>query len=689
MPSKRQDVAQPAFSPVLFLTVEGEPMCFFLRPGPIKSKLQPLITAGGGMLCNVQQPGAILLIDPEERSTIPESTAHWYVSTQYIHDCIEKDEQLNLEDYKLNPKVQRHSARLNSSKNVSPQLTGGRNAYSPEEDAAILNYVSKHKTETGGNRLWQEMEKRCVTSHSWQSMKYRYKARLAKKQTGATKVEKTEGSKTAEEKTEVEGNQETAVQKSSCEEDVLETDLTQANAQLIQTGNAPENVDAQTSISLQEQEQHVSQKTDEQPSDGQQSDTVEAEAAQSSQTVAPCANLQAETQLLTAETTEAERGGPQVTVSPQKQSLSGESPPKTSSSKKLREKQKVSPMLEQKPRRMTRRQLELEPYGKKLRSSSTQTVRSTSSPEPLKKTKSAVKSALKGTILDQPPPKKARGETVAAEAESDEEQNTPATVSETAQADETKSVPQNAEEKKEKRKLGILELATKEFEDESESDELEAPDLQNSAQTAATLTSSHPPPSDTTPNPGTRQSTSKPGPTQTLLNHVEEAQATSNNCIAETHRLPAAAKPVVSEAVGATSKAHLFIFDSESQEDDSQSVIGDRSVAPSNPQPTVKKGAAPSLTQDLLEEDKQRIRDLMNQTDQDLISVTKTLLKTSGDFSAALDLLLNPSSISGPFWNRCDDRLLLSADPVVFQQLQEKYGEESVAKRIVFLEVEG
>ena len=68
--------------------------------------------------------------------------------------------------------------------------------------------------------------------------------------------------------------------------------------------------------------------------------------------------------------------------------------------------------------------------------------------------------------------------------------------------------------------------------------------------------------------------------------------------------------------------------------------------------------------------------------------MTKALLKTSGDVSAALDLLLNPSSISGPFWNRHDDSLLHSADPVVHKQLQEKYGEKEVAKRIVFLEVE-
>lgn len=69
--------------------------------------------------------------------------------------------------------------------------------------------------------------------------------------------------------------------------------------------------------------------------------------------------------------------------------------------------------------------------------------------------------------------------------------------------------------------------------------------------------------------------------------------------------------------------------------------------------------------------------------------MTKALLKTSGDFTAALNLLLNPSCVSGPFWNRRDDSLVLSQDPAVRRELQEKYGEEGVAKRIMFLEVEG
>uniref|UniRef100_A0A3Q1BS42 Telomeric repeat-binding factor 2-interacting protein 1 n=1 Tax=Amphiprion ocellaris TaxID=80972 RepID=A0A3Q1BS42_AMPOC len=176
MPSKQENVVQPAYSPVLFMNVDGEPMSFFLRPGPTKRKLQPLITAGGGRLSNVQQPGVILLMDPEERST--EATQ------EYIHDCIEKNEQLDLEDYRLNPGVvQRSSARLNRT--------------------AFTLSMDKHKTETGGNRLWQQMEKQDVTSHSWQSMKYRYKV-LAKKQSPVVHLKTTEDNKATEEETEVE-----------------------------------------------------------------------------------------------------------------------------------------------------------------------------------------------------------------------------------------------------------------------------------------------------------------------------------------------------------------------------------------------------------------------------------------------------------------------------------------------------
>lgn len=50
----------------------------------------------------------------------------------------------------------------------------------------------------GGNRIWQEMEKEGVTSHSWQSMKYRYRCQLAQKHSEVVEKTTAEGDTDAE-----------------------------------------------------------------------------------------------------------------------------------------------------------------------------------------------------------------------------------------------------------------------------------------------------------------------------------------------------------------------------------------------------------------------------------------------------------------------------------------------------------
>ncbi|XP_054882938.1 telomeric repeat-binding factor 2-interacting protein 1 [Poeciliopsis prolifica] len=697
MSSRQQDPGQ-SISPVLFLTVEGERMSFFLRPGPHKRKLQPLIKAGGGILCRVQVPGAILLVDPEENSSVLESDAHRYVSTQYILDCIKKEEQLDLDDYRLNPKaIQKSSSKLNDSRTG---LSGGRIPYSPEEDAAILNFISKRKSETGGNRLWQEMEKQRVTSHSWQSMKSRFKDQLSKNQSASTEVEtKEDSNKLPEKKTEAKLNQKSNAEKSSCEASPAQThsaesDLTQIDVQSIPAAVTPEHVETPITASVIVEESKTSE---EQPNINIQLESVGGETSHCCQT-----EEQAEKHAST-ETTEPEKDEPLTPASPRKHHLSKNSPADqlklTSSPNRAKEKLEASLVQEEPQRRLTRRQLELEaassspePYGKKLRSASSMAERSTASPPHSKKTKAAVKLTNQRTqVAEEPPHKKARGKKAAAEVESRVEQNRNNAETKTVQPDEAISSPQKAEKKKEKRQLGILEMATKEFEDDFESDENEGPDLLDSIERTAETTPASvdaPQPSDssadppgTQPNPEAEPNTEGVGP---------QTQSSSSNCVpnpdapdAESVQLP------VSELISDSSKAHLFIFDSESQLDDFQFVDGEGSAAPHHPQCSEDKDAAFSLTQSELEEDKQRIRELMTQTNQDLVSVTKALLKTSGDFTAAADLLLNPSSVSEPFWSRNDDSLLLSADPVSRQKLQEKYGEENVAKRIVFLEVKG
>ncbi|KAK1900758.1 Telomeric repeat-binding factor 2-interacting protein 1 [Dissostichus eleginoides] len=612
MASTQQNAAISDISPVLFLTVEGEPMSFFLRPGPVKCKLQPLIAAGGGTLSNVQRPGAILLIDPEENGSIPETTAHCYVSTQYIHDCIEKEEQLNLKDYRLNPEVSlRQSPRLNKTPR---RLSGvGRIAYTAEDDAAISSYVSKHQKEVGGNRIWLEMETQLVTNHSWQSMKSHYKVQLANKHP-----------------------------------EVLEIDAQPIPAEDTQ----PE---SPKSISPEKEVQLENPQSDEQPAESTLVETtVEAETSNPPEAEGPCLDPHTDAQPIQAESMETIISSEKKMVPEDSPPAQPESLPGTPLQKKPKEKQKASPKPQQPQRRPTRWHLVLEgspePYGEKLRSA-TSSRRYGSPPQLSKKSKFPTKSAhKKDKMVEQPPSKKARGTSVTAVPEEPQEESAQAPVSETAPTDaESNSMPQEVEKKKEKRKLGILELAIKEFEDESESNEDVAPDLQNPSETPTIQ-----PPATEPPPPTADTASTLPDPEHgaDLQENTPDPQASSSNCPPET----GCPEPAAAEGVRSSSKAHLFIFDSETQEEeDSQSVIGPRREAPSRPEAAVNKDAAFSLTQVQLEEDKQLIKKLMKQTGQDLISVTKALLRTSGDSSAALEHLLNPSSALGPLWCRSDD----------------------------------
>lgn len=125
------------------------------------------------------------------------------------------------------------------------------------------------------------------------------------------------------------------------------------------------------------------------------------------------------------------------------------------------------------------------------------------------------------------------------------------------------------------------------------------------------------------PTPDTAASTqSSPEPGPCLPEKPQETQASSSNCP------PAAAgpEPAAPESISATTKAHLFIFDGESQEDNSQSIFGNNAAAPAEPPPTVNADCAFSLTQAQLEEDKQRIRELMEETNQVNTLLQKMLL---------------------------------------------------------------
>lgn len=132
-------------------------MRFYVRPGLAKLRLAPLVLAGGGRLCRVQEPGAVLLAQPGE------AAPGGAVSTEYVTECVERNRRLPLEPFRL------PAAPLATS---SPR---GRLAFTEAEDAALLRAVrGRGEARVGGRALWKELERAGLTRHSWQAMRDRY-----------------------------------------------------------------------------------------------------------------------------------------------------------------------------------------------------------------------------------------------------------------------------------------------------------------------------------------------------------------------------------------------------------------------------------------------------------------------------------------------------------------------------------
>ncbi|XP_044129289.1 telomeric repeat-binding factor 2-interacting protein 1-like isoform X2 [Bufo gargarizans] len=82
----------------LFITDVG-PMRFYVRPGPLKRQLSPLICHGGGIVCRVQEPGAFLLSEPGQAEGIQ------YMASTYVTDCVRKNRRLSPRSYRLARRV--------------------------------------------------------------------------------------------------------------------------------------------------------------------------------------------------------------------------------------------------------------------------------------------------------------------------------------------------------------------------------------------------------------------------------------------------------------------------------------------------------------------------------------------------------------------------------------------------------
>ncbi|XP_043844642.1 telomeric repeat-binding factor 2-interacting protein 1 [Dromiciops gliroides] len=171
-----KDPNDPTHSRSLFVREDGSSMSFYVRPSPVKRRLSTYILHGGGTLCRVQEPEAVLLAPPGEAQA---EASGDFISTQYITDCVERNERLDLEDYRLGrPPAQRELESPEASPGEPEEVSGEpEEAYTEAEDQAIVRYVrdNAHSPSTlAGTNLWKALEKAALMQRPWQSMKDRY-----------------------------------------------------------------------------------------------------------------------------------------------------------------------------------------------------------------------------------------------------------------------------------------------------------------------------------------------------------------------------------------------------------------------------------------------------------------------------------------------------------------------------------
>ncbi|XP_038057144.1 telomeric repeat-binding factor 2-interacting protein 1-like [Patiria miniata] len=178
-------------SSFLFCKEDGEPINFVIRPSAAKARLKPLIEKRGGVVSSKLHDNQDYIKLAVEGDKIASDD---YITVQYIDDCIEANQLLPMDKYRVHQQQPRPPSPANST--ISNVSFKGRSKYSSSEDTAILTYIAKRPDcRYAGNQIWQKMELLKVTDHSWQSMKHRFLKKLVDDLPKYTKLEEEQTEK--------------------------------------------------------------------------------------------------------------------------------------------------------------------------------------------------------------------------------------------------------------------------------------------------------------------------------------------------------------------------------------------------------------------------------------------------------------------------------------------------------------
>lgn len=146
---------------------------FYMPVGRSKPLMKELIVGNGGGMQPYHQAGITMcLVDKDDVQYAPQADVFY---SQYIIDCLEKNELLDKEKYR----VPQYREQIASSTDLhtpagANSSTASRKKFSYEDDEKILTAVNQSDKSYKGEALWRQMERERITDHSWQSMKNRY-----------------------------------------------------------------------------------------------------------------------------------------------------------------------------------------------------------------------------------------------------------------------------------------------------------------------------------------------------------------------------------------------------------------------------------------------------------------------------------------------------------------------------------
>ncbi|XP_067663355.1 telomeric repeat-binding factor 2-interacting protein 1-like [Haliotis asinina] len=158
----------------LFVSENGLPVSFYMRPCSERKRLKPVIEHGGGSISSKQTRSCIKLLEPGGSVTSDE-----YIKSEFVWCCVKENKFIDMTKFRCVPgRASPSDDDLSPARNIitTHRHGKGRQKYTREDDKKIVDFLVRERryNEVHGKKVWQDMELFEVSKHPAESMRTHY-----------------------------------------------------------------------------------------------------------------------------------------------------------------------------------------------------------------------------------------------------------------------------------------------------------------------------------------------------------------------------------------------------------------------------------------------------------------------------------------------------------------------------------